>query len=149
MILKYNEIYTPAFTSPLLPCTVSVSFIDLNQGGCQTSAGMIGSAWLPFFHDSNSARGMPDCRMIDCNVPILISLWSGTGTVIVPSATFFCNTIWLPRLLTSIKPCWAKIAHTSFPERIRSLPNRDLDLRQINFSVESLLDFFRGGRFKK
>ena len=34
---------------------------------------------------------MPDCRMIDCNVPILNSAWSGTGTVIVPSVSIFLH----------------------------------------------------------
>ena len=41
---------------------------------------------------SNSLRGSSDWRMIDCNVPILISGWSGTGTVMVRSSTFFCIT---------------------------------------------------------
>jgi len=36
------------------------------------------------FYDSNSLRDNPDCRMIDCKVPILISSWFGIGTVIVP-----------------------------------------------------------------
>jgi hypothetical protein len=34
-------------------------------------------------YDSNSLRGNPDCRIMDCIVPMRISSWFGTGTVIV------------------------------------------------------------------
>ena len=68
----------------------------------------------PGAHDSNLLRGSPDCRMMDWSVPILISSWSGTGTVIVPRESFFCIAMWLPRPRTSMKPCVAKVEHTSF-----------------------------------
>ncbi len=92
---------------------------------------------------SNSLRGNPDCRMMDCSVPIRISSWSGTGTVIVPCGNFFCITMWLPRLRTSRKPCWARIAHTSLPESTRSLTNCHLNLRHKYVLMESLLQLLR------
>lgn len=101
------------------------------------------------FHDSNSVRGIPDCRMMDCKVPILISRWSGTGTVMVPIDCFFCITIWLPLLRTSLKPCFYKIAHTSLPERIRSLPNGDLDLCHKNVPDKSTVYFLGRSCLKK
>ncbi len=101
------------------------------------------------FHDSNSVRGIPDCRMMDCKVPILISRCSGTGTVMVPIDCFFCITIWLPRLRTSLNPCFSKIVHTSLPERIRSLPNGDLDLCHKNVSGKSTVYFFGRSCLKK
>ena len=53
---------------------------------------------------SNSDRGTPDWRMIDRSVPILSSLWSGTGTVVVPDSSWDCITIWLLRRRTSTNP---------------------------------------------
>ena len=100
-------------------------------------------------HDSNSVRETPDWRMIDCKVPILISLWSGTGTEMVPSDSFFCIIIWLPRLRISKKPWLARTAHTSFPERTRSLPNGNLDLCHKNIPMEPLLYFFWRSCFEK
>jgi len=41
---------------------------------------------------SNSDLANPDCRMMADSVPILISLWSGTGTVTVLFPAFFCMT---------------------------------------------------------
>ena len=41
-------------------------------------------------YDSNSLRGTADCLMIDWSVPMRISEWFGTGTVIVDSESFFC-----------------------------------------------------------
>jgi len=41
-------------------------------------------------YDSNSLRGIADCLMIDWSVPVRISGWFGTGTVIVDSEIFFC-----------------------------------------------------------
>jgi hypothetical protein len=58
-------------------------------------------------------------------------------------------TMWLPRLRTSKKPFFAKIAQTSFPERRRNLSNSDLQLRDINLSVEALLNVFGRGALKK
>jgi hypothetical protein len=43
-----------------------------------------------FRYDSNSLRGIADCLMIDWSVPVRISGWFGTGTVIVDSESFFC-----------------------------------------------------------
>lgn len=42
--------------------------------------------------------------MMEERVPILISSWSGTGTVTVLFEDRFCITTWLPRRLTSRKP---------------------------------------------
>jgi hypothetical protein len=42
--------------------------------------------------------------MIELNVPILISGWLGTGTVIVVPGVRLCMTMWLPRLRTSVNP---------------------------------------------
>jgi hypothetical protein len=53
---------------------------------------------------SKSDRGSCDCRMIELNVPILISGWLGTGTVIVVPGVRLCMTMWLPRLRTSVNP---------------------------------------------
>jgi hypothetical protein len=69
-------------------------------------------------YDSNSLLEMPDCRIIDCSVPIRNSAWLGTGTVIVVSGRCFCITIWLPRCRISSNPCRERIAQTCFPERI-------------------------------
>jgi hypothetical protein len=55
-------------------------------------------------YDSNSLFKMPDCRIMDCSVPIHSSEWLGTGTVIVVSESCFCITIWLPRFRTSTNP---------------------------------------------
>jgi len=67
--------------------------------------------------------------MIDWSVPMRISRWSGTGTVIVEPSVRFCMTTWLPRRGTSTKPWPASSTHTSLPERTRSLPNGDLKVR--------------------
>jgi hypothetical protein len=40
---------------------------------------------------------------MECRVPALSTLWSGTGMVMGPSAVFCRITIWLPRLLASKK----------------------------------------------
>jgi len=42
--------------------------------------------------------------MIDINVPIRSSLWSGMGTVTVVFSARFCITTWLPRRRTSANP---------------------------------------------
>ncbi len=56
--------------------------------------------------------------------------------------SFFCITMWLPRRRTSTKPCLDKIAHTSLPERTRSLPNCYLNLGYKNLAMKTLLDLF-------
>lgn len=53
---------------------------------------------------SNSVFGTPDCRMMERKVPTLSSLWSGTGTVTVPSSFCRCMITWLPRRRTSTMP---------------------------------------------
>ena len=84
--------------------------------------------------------------MIDSNVPVRNSPWSGTGTVTVPSATAFCITTWLPRRLTSTKPCVSRIRQTSRPESTRSLANGDLDMGHIDLVPQAPVDFLgRGG----
>jgi hypothetical protein len=45
------------------------------------------------FYSSNSERGTPLWRIIESSVPLLISLWSGTGTVLVVPCPFHCMTI--------------------------------------------------------
>ena len=83
--------------------------------------------------------------MIDFSVPARNSRWSGTGTVIVPSASDFCIAMWLPRLLASTKPWAERIRQTSPPDRTRSLANRDFDVGHVNFAAKALVDFFRAG----
>lgn len=95
-----------------------------------------GFVWTPVKRYSNSERGRPDCLIMEINVPVRSSLWSGTGTVTVDSVNFNCMAIWLPRLLTSTKPCFASIWQTSRPERVRSLPNTDLQLSNINLVMK-------------
>lgn len=41
---------------------------------------------------SKALRGTPDWRMIDCSVPMRSSEWSGTGIVIVGSASLYMMT---------------------------------------------------------
>jgi hypothetical protein len=45
-------------------------------------------------------------------------------------------TTWLPRCRTAAKPRLARIAHTSAPLSTRSLPNRDLDPRDVHLARE-------------
>ena len=67
----------------------------------------------------------------------------------VPGGSFFCITIWLPRLRTSSKPDFLKIAQMSLPDRTRNLANRYLDLSDENLVSKPLLEFFGGSRLKK
>src|SRR5208337_2175979 len=62
------------------------------------------------------------------SVPRFSSECNGTGTVTVVSGDRFCIIQWLPRRRTSRNPCAFRSSQTSSPERIRSLPNRNLDL---------------------
>ena len=101
------------------------------------------------FYDSNSFRGTPDWRIIDCSVPTRISLWSGTGTVMVPGDNLFCIITWLPRCRTLLNPCFVMIAQTSLPERARSLPKSDLDLCHKHFAMKTFFYLLRGRRFKE
>ena len=90
---------------------------------------------------SNSDRGTPDWRMIDRSVPILSSLWSGTGTVVVPDSSWDCITIWLLRRRTSTNPYRARMAQASCPESTRSLPNRHLKVCDVSLLKCPALDF--------
>ena len=56
--------------------------------------------------------------------------------VVVPGRLFYITT-WLPLLRTSTKPCFAKMAHTSRPDRTRSLPNGYLDLCHKHIAMQS------------
>ena len=88
--------------------------------------------------------------MIDIRVPTRSSRWSGTGTVVVLSAETFCIITWLPRLLTSAKPCDARIWQTCRPDRTCSpLANGNFDVGNIDFVAQASVDFFSGSNFKK
>ena len=50
-----------------------------------------------YYPDSNASRPIPDCRIIDRNVPMRISRWLGTGTVVVTPSTTRRIMMWLPR----------------------------------------------------
>ncbi len=100
-------------------------------------------------HASNSLRGSSDCRIIVCKVPIRISAWLATGTVMVRLGNRSCMMMWLPRCRTSVNPCWDRIAHTALPERTSSLPNSNLNLRYKYFSMKSVLHLFSRRRFKE
>ena len=87
--------------------------------------------------------------MIERSVPARSSLWSGTGTVIVESASRFCMTMWLPRCRTCSKPCWARILHTSAPDNLRSLANGNTYLGDEDFWLEASLDLSRRSGLKE
>ena len=53
---------------------------------------------------SNSDRDNPDCLIIDITVPVLNSLWSGIGMVVVLPVSTLCMIIWLPLRRTSVNP---------------------------------------------
>ncbi len=87
--------------------------------------------------------------MMLINVPRRTQECIGIGTVaIVPSGLFYMIR-WLPRRRTAWNPSDFEIRQTSSPERTRSLPNRDLDLGDKNFRVETLFDLARVGGFKE
>ncbi len=67
----------------------------------------------------------------------------------VPCGVRFCSTRWLPRWRTMKKPFASSMADTSSPDRIRSLPNRDLDLRNENIGVHAPVNLRLIGDFKK
>ena len=69
------------------------------------------------------------------------SEWSGTGTVIVPVGLVCCITTWLPRCRIRTNPFWERLAQTSRPESTRSLPNGDLETRDVDLLVQPRLDF--------
>jgi hypothetical protein len=65
--------------------------------------------------------------------------------VTVSGESFFYITTWLPRLRTSSKPAFLKIAQTSLPDRTRNLAKRYLDLSDERFFSKPLLEFVGGG----
>ena len=87
--------------------------------------------------------------MIDVSVPTRISLWSGTGTVLVEPAVWSCITMWLPRCRTSTNPASVKIAQMSRPLKTRSLTNGHLDLGDVDLALEPLSDLRGRCSFKK
>ena len=78
--------------------------------------------------------------MIERNVPILSSLWSGTGTVVVPVPSWRCITMWLDRPRTSAKPCRARMLQASRPDTTRSLPNGHLNVRHKHIPRQSSIN---------
>ena len=80
---------------------------------------------------------------MDRRVPILISRWSGTGTVIVDVPTRFCITTWLPRCRTAANPCRSKIRHTSLPENTPNLGMDGLEAGHKDFVMEPFGEFLR------
>ena len=82
-------------------------------------------------------------------MPIRSSGWFGTGTVIVVPSSFFCITMWLPCCRTSTNPFRLRIAHTSFPESARNLPNGNGNPGYVHFFVETLLDLVRRSGIKE
>lgn len=89
---------------------------------------------------SKSDLGSLDWRMMLSNVPRLTGLCSGTGTETVLDSLRFCINLWLPFCRTLVNPCFCKIRQISSPERTRSLPNGNLNLRHKNFAVEAARD---------
>ena len=71
-------------------------------------------------------------------MPVRSSLWRGIGTVTVPSSVLFCMTAWLPRWRASAKPWRARMAQTSRPESLRSLPNVGLHRRDVQLGLQAL-----------
>jgi hypothetical protein len=57
--------------------------------------------------------------------------------------------MWLPRHRTSENPFRARIAHTSRPDKTRSLPNLDLDLSYKKLCAASACHLAWVGRFEK
>ena len=98
---------------------------------------------------SKSFLGRPDCRMMLERVPCLTGLWRGTGTVTVDSPRCLCMIRWLPRCRTPRKPFCSRMRQTSRPERILSLPKRDLDLSHEDLSVIAPGDLGGTGGFKE
>ena len=98
---------------------------------------------------SNSLLASPDWRMMDCRVPVLISVLLGTGTVSVVWSRRSCITTWLPSCRTSTKPFRVRIAQTYLPEKTPSLPNSNLKSRDVQLIMQALLNFSGRCRFKK
>jgi hypothetical protein len=78
--------------------------------------------------------------MIDSRVPVRSSWWSGMGTVLVEPSIRSCITMWLPRRRTSTNPLSPRIRQTCRPESLSSLPNLEVEVGDIDLSMEALLD---------
>ena len=86
--------------------------------------------------------------MLD-KVPTLSESCIGIGTVVVVAPIFRCIIRWLPRWRTETNPFCSSIRHTSEPDRTRSLPNRNLNLRYKDFAVKSTGNLGFVGRLEK
>lgn len=87
--------------------------------------------------------------MIDSKVRTFRVEWSGTGIVVVPSGLRRCITRWLPRWRACSKPFAWRIAQTASPDRTASLPNRDLDMRNVHIATQALGHFRRIGALEE
>jgi len=101
------------------------------------------------FQTRKCSRGMPDCRMMDCNVPILTVRCSGTGTVIVPPSDAFCMIMWLPFCRARMKPSPSIIRTISAPENTPSLGTLHLDAGEQGWLLEPHPHLLRARRFKE
>lgn len=104
-----------------------------------------GTAFSLHHWASDGVREARLCRMMESRVPMAISRWSGTGTVIVPDSVRCCITMWLPRCRTSLKPWPQRIWQTSRPDRTRSLATRRFESRHEHLGVKPLRDLRGGG----
>src|SRR5947209_1843553 len=59
----------------------------------------------------------------------------------VVSSARFCIIRWLPRWRIATNPFPSRIRQTSSPERTRTLPNRNLNLRHENLTAETAGNF--------
>lgn len=87
--------------------------------------------------------------MMAQSVPRRITLWSGTGTLIVDVAVRFCIMTWLPRWRTGAKPWRSRIAMIYLPDRTGSLANLDLHRTDLNVAAEAFGNFPGIGRFEQ
>src|ERR1700684_2407392 len=88
--------------------------------------------------------------MIDCNVPIMTILWSGTGIVIVlPSSARFCIIMWLPFCRTGWEPCRSMMLTISAREKEPSLGASNLYMCEQRWLLQTSFDFFRTGNLKE
>ena len=87
-----------------------------HRNGCLNLSLPYGPAYQRYH--SKSSFESSACLIIECKVPILISLCMGTGTDIVEFSVCFCMITWLPFCLTFINPCLDNIRHTSLPDKV-------------------------------
>ena len=101
------------------------------------------------FHASKMLRGKPDCRIMERNVPLRISLWFGTGTVNVDDSIFFCIMKWLPLWRICTNPRFSESRQRSCPEKTWSLSNYNLQLCNKYFRVMPCWNFCFRSTFQK